>query len=96
MFIIYFSTLVRNTIARVISAIADLEVELNTWPELQPWLSATLISAESVQREIGSFVLFTSVETFINHEPTLIKQFLIVFKSLIADSSFEVCTTTLR
>jgi hypothetical protein len=60
------SKLVRNSAARVIAAIAGIEMSMGTWPELFPFLQSTCASPEVVHREVGSFILFAVLESIVD------------------------------
>ncbi|KAF8329441.1 ARM repeat-containing protein [Cantharellus anzutake] len=89
--------IVRHSFSRVISVIAELELGVNQWPELLPWLQQTTSSPSVVHREVGIFVLFTSLETIVDANPTSPMSFIQHFTTLIQDpESLEVRVTTLR
>lgn len=95
--IILFSPIVRHAISRVIAAIAEIELSASTWPALLPWLNQTTSSPNVVHREIGIYVLFTSLEAIIDATPTSIMQFIQHLSTLIQDpASLEVRSTSLR
>lgn len=93
----FFSNLVRHSIARVIAVIASIEVRQNTWPALLPFLQQSCTSQQVVHREVGSFILFTVLESIVEgfekHLPGLFE----LFRGLLADpESSEVRITTVR
>ncbi|TIB97245.1 ARM repeat-containing protein [Wallemia mellicola] len=91
------SNLVRHSCARVISAIAEIELPLNTWPDLLGYLTQASTSANAAHREIGIFVLYALLETIIegfeSHLPSL---FALFAKSITDPESLEVRVTTLK
>ncbi|TIB06359.1 hypothetical protein E3P96_00536 [Wallemia ichthyophaga] len=91
------SNLVRHSCARVISAIAEIELPLNTWPDLLSYLTQASTSPNSAHREIGIFVLYALLETIIegfeSHLPSL---FALFAKSISDPESLEVRVTTLK
>ena len=94
---VFVRPLVRHAISRVISVIAELELGASHWPELLPWLQQTTSSPSVVHREVGIFVLFTSLETIIDANPTSPMSFIQHFTTLLQDpESLEVRVTTLR
>lgn len=95
--IICSSNLVRHAAARVIAAIATIEVPQGTWNQLLPWLRETCLSREVSHREVGSFILFTVLESIVEgfqaHLPGLFE----LFQGLLVDpESIEVRITTVR
>ncbi|CAK5267635.1 unnamed protein product [Mycena citricolor] len=75
------SHLVRHSVARVIAAIANIEIPLGTWPELLGFLTHLCLPA-SAATGIGIFMLYT---------------FFTLFSQLLADpESIEVRITTVR
>ena len=91
------SNLVRHSCARVISAIAEIELPLNTWPDLLSYLTQASSSANAAHREIGIFVLYALLETIIegfeSHLPAL---FALFAKSITDPESLQVRVTTLK
>ncbi|KAI9847990.1 MAG: hypothetical protein M1838_000689 [Thelocarpon superellum] len=54
--------LVRHSAARVISAIAKIDLDDGEWTELPGILQAAATSADAAQREVGVYILFTLLE----------------------------------
>ncbi|KDR80526.1 hypothetical protein GALMADRAFT_240827 [Galerina marginata CBS 339.88] len=89
--------LVRHSAARVISAIASLEVSHGTWNELLPFLQQTCTSPQVAHREVGSFILFTVLENIVDEYSQQLANLLDLFRGLLADpESIEVRITTVR
>jgi hypothetical protein len=92
-----FSKLVRHSTARVIAAIASIELPVGTWSQLLPFLLQTVQSSTTTHREVGSFILFTIVETIAETSTQHLQEFLQVFQTLLADpESLDVRITTVR
>lgn len=92
-----YSKLVRHSSARVVAAIASIEIPLGQWNELLPFLEQTCTSPSVAHREVGSFILFTVleniVEGFESHMTSLFK----LFETLIVDpESADVRITAVR
>jgi hypothetical protein len=58
----FHSGIVRHSIARVIAAIANLELEMKTWPDLLPFIHKSCISSTADHRATGIYILFTILE----------------------------------
>ena len=56
------STLVRHSSARVVSAIAKLDLDDGEWAELPGFLQQAATSQQAAQREVGVYILFTLLE----------------------------------
>ncbi|KAJ1653577.1 hypothetical protein IWQ61_006328 [Dispira simplex] len=59
---------VRHTLARVISAVAELDLPLNRWDDLLPLLFQLSNSTDAGQRETGIYVLYTIFEVIADGE----------------------------
>ncbi|KAL7280928.1 hypothetical protein ACG7TL_005876 [Trametes sanguinea] len=91
------SNLVRHSTARVIAAIASIEMPLGTWPQLLPFLEQTCLSAQATHREVGVYILFTILENIVEGFETHIQSFFKLFEKLLQDpESAEVRITTVR
>lgn len=89
--------LVRHSAARVIAAIAGIEMEHNTWPTLLPWIQETCLSPNVAHREIGVFVLYSVIESIMDSSTSAIPQFLQLFEKLLQDpESNNVRVTAVR
>ena len=89
--------LVRHAAARVVAAIASIEIQNGTWPQLLPLLHQACSSSEVGQREVGVYILFTVLETIVEGFQEQLQSFLTLFSQLIVDSeSIEVRITTVR
>ena len=60
-------TLVRHSSARVISAIAKIDLEDGEWPDLPNLLQQAATSQTARHREVGVYVIFTLFETIGDH-----------------------------
>ncbi|KAI0310316.1 armadillo-type protein, partial [Amylostereum chailletii] len=71
--------LVRHTTARVIAAIADIEVPMQTWDQLIPFLEEICVSPQASHREAGLYMLVTLLgdvgEGFQSRLPRLLQLF---------------------
>lgn len=93
----YLSKLVRHSSARVIAAIASVEVPLGQWNELMPFLEQTCTSSNVGHREVGSFILFTVLENIVEGFESHMQSLFRLFEQLIADpESLEVRITAVR
>lgn len=91
------SKLVRHAEARVISAIAQIEMPLGQWNELKPFLSQCLVSQQVQQRELAIFILFTVLESIVEGFQDHMKELFGLFQALLQDpESAEVRVTTVR
>ena len=96
-FVFFFSNLVRHSIARVIAVIASIEVPNNTWPALRPFLQQSCTSQQVVQREVGSYILFTVLESIVTGFQEHLSGLFDLFRGLLVDpESSEVRITTVR
>jgi positive regulator of sigma E activity len=92
-----FSNLVRHSIARVIAMIASIEVPQNTWPALLPFLQQSCTSQQVVHREVGSYILFTVLESIVEGFESHLHGLFELFRGLIVDpESSEVRITTVK
>lgn len=55
--------LVRHAASRVITAIAKIDVQNGDWPDVVDVLMRAATSPDRRQREVGTYVLFTSLES---------------------------------
>ena len=91
------SHLVRYSTARVIEVIASIEVPEHTWPALLPFLQQTCASRQVLQREIGSFVLFTVLKTIVEASREDLTHTFDLFCGLLVDpESLQVRITSFR
>ena len=91
------SKLVRHSTARVVAAIANIEVPLGNWNQLFPFLQTRCASPQVAHREVGIYTMYTEleniVEGFENYLPTLFS----LFGNLLQDpESLEVRIATVR
>ncbi|KAJ8095137.1 hypothetical protein PM082_010359 [Marasmius tenuissimus] len=91
------SNLVRHSAARVVAAIAAIELPAGTWNDLLPFLQQTSSSSNASHREVGVYMLYTSleniVEGFQDHLPSLFQLF---SQTLNDPESTEVRITTVK
>jgi hypothetical protein len=89
--------LVRHSISRVIAVIAFIEVPQNTWPALLPFLQQSCTSQQVVHREVGSYILFTVLESIVTGFQEHLSGLFDLFRGLLVDpESSEVRITTVR
>jgi len=93
----FISNLVRHSAARVIAAIASIEVSQGTWNQLLPFLQQTCSSDNVLHREVGSYILFTVLERIVvgfqDHLPHLFQ----LFGNMLNDpQSIDVRVITVR
>ncbi|KAF9462876.1 armadillo-type protein [Collybia nuda] len=91
------NNLVRHSAARVVAAIATIEIPLGTWSQLLPFLHQTCISSDKVHREVGIYILFTVLENIVEGFQEHLQSFFKLFEQLLVDpESIEVRITTVR
>ncbi|RDX41000.1 ARM repeat-containing protein [Polyporus arcularius HHB13444] len=91
------NNLVRHSTARVIAAIASIEIPLDHWPNLLPFVQQTCVSPQAVHREVGIYILFTVLESIVEGFETHLQSFFKLFGELLNDpESAEVRVTTVR
>ncbi|KAF8202536.1 armadillo-type protein [Pholiota molesta] len=91
------NNLVRHSTARVIAAIATIEVPQGTWNQLLPFLQQTSTSPNVAHREVGSFILFTVLESIVEGFQSHMSGLFELFGRLLVDpESIEVRITTVR
>ncbi|CAE6471646.1 unnamed protein product [Rhizoctonia solani] len=95
------ASIVRHNIARVISAIAQYELQGGskqvTWPELIPWVEAACVAGTAAHREVGVYVLFTIMDSLMDEITERLATFFNLFGNLIRDpESAEVRVTSVR
>lgn len=91
------SNLVRHSAARVVAAIASIEIPLGTWAQLLPFLHQTCVSPEVAHREVGIYILFTVLENIVEGFQEHLQSFFKLFAQLLTDpESIEVRITTVR
>ncbi|EKM50327.1 uncharacterized protein PHACADRAFT_178877 [Phanerochaete carnosa HHB-10118-sp] len=89
--------LVRHSSARVVAAIASIEIPLGQWTELMPFLEQTCTSTNVAYREVGSYILFTVLENIVEGFESHMQSLFRLFEQLIADpESLEVRITAVR
>ena len=91
------SNLVRHSTARVIAAIASVEVPLDQWNDLLPFLEQTCRSPNVTHREVAIYILYTVLENIVDGFENEVIQLFALFEVLVADpESLEVRVTTVR
>ncbi|KAG8884617.1 hypothetical protein FRB98_002297 [Tulasnella sp. 332] len=91
------ASIVRHSMARVISSIANIELPLDTWPDLLPFLQQATSSPTATHREVGIFVLFSVLEAVIDALKEQTSSLFTIFSQLLVDpESTEVRVTTVR
>ncbi|KAH9941479.1 ARM repeat-containing protein [Amylocystis lapponica] len=91
------NNLVRHSAARVVAAIAAIEIPLGQWPSLLPFLQQTCQSPQAVHREVGIYILYTILENIVEGFESHLQSFFKLFESLLNDpESAEVRITTVR
>ncbi|TFK29742.1 importin beta-4 subunit [Coprinopsis marcescibilis] len=88
--------LARHSAARVIAAIASIEVPAGTWPSLLPLLEDACQSSEAGHREVGSYILFTVLENIVEGFQEHLGKLFSLFERLLQDPSIEVRITIVR
>lgn len=93
--------IVRHAIARVISAIAQYELQGGTkgitWGALIPWVEHSCVAEQAAHREVGVYVLFTILDSLMDEVSERLTTFFALFDRLIQDSdSAEVRVTAVR
>jgi importin-4 len=95
--LLFSRNLVRHSISRVIAVIAFIEVPQNTWPALLPFLQQSCTSQQVVHREVGSYILFTVLESIVTGFQEHLSGLFDLFRGLLVDpESSEVRITTVR
>ncbi|KAI0259373.1 ARM repeat-containing protein [Gloeopeniophorella convolvens] len=91
------NALVRHSTARVIAAIAGIEIPVGGWPRLLPYLHETATSPQAAHREVGVYILYTVLETIVEGFQEHLQSFFKLFEGLLQDpESAEVRVTTVR
>lgn len=91
------SALVRHSTARVIAAIAGIEIPVGGWTQLLPFLHETATSSQVAHREVGIYILYTVLETIVEGFQEHLQAFFKLFERLLQDpESAEVRVTTVR
>jgi hypothetical protein len=91
------NALVRHSTARVIAAIAAIEIPVGGWVQLLPFLHETATSSQAAHREVGVYILYTVLETIVEGFQEHLQTFFKLFEGLLQDrESAEVRVTTVR
>lgn len=93
----FHSNLVRHAAARVVAAIASIEVIHGTWPELLPFVNQACHASQASHREVGIYILYAvlenAFEAFQKHLPAIFK----LFEQTVVDpESIDVRITTVK
>lgn len=92
-----YSSLVRHATARVIAAIAEIEIPVGQWPTLFPALLQAATSTVVAQRETGAFALCTILEKTGLEMQDQLPDFFKLFSGLAHDNdSLEVRVISVR
>ena len=87
----------RHTTARVIAAIAGIEIPNRNWDQLIPFLTETCVSSQASHREVGIYILFTVLENIVEGFQNQLPALMQLFENLLRDpESKEVRVTTVR
>lgn len=91
----------RQSLARVISAVAELLLPISQWPELTTHLYQWSTSSNSQHREIGVFVLYTVFDSVVDamqdQLDAMLEQLFGLFSKTINDpESYNVRVVTLQ
>ncbi|EGW35331.1 ran binding protein [Spathaspora passalidarum NRRL Y-27907] len=78
---------IRHSSARVIAAIAEIDLEKGQWEQLLPTLVEAIQGSDVQIREMGVFTLYTILETQIPSLTPHIDGFLTLFAGLLSDTS---------
>ena len=90
-------SIVRHSLARVISAIAAIEMPHGQWNGLLPFVENACRSMESRHREIGAFILFSILEVVVEGLQNQVEAFLQLYATLLQDpQSLDVRIVTVR
>ncbi|KAI5807953.1 armadillo-type protein [Peziza echinospora] len=79
------NALVRHSSARVISAIAKIDLPAGEWQDLPLFLSQAATSAKSEDREVGVYILYTLLETLEDAVADRSQEFFALFSQTIND-----------
>ncbi|KAH9847616.1 ARM repeat-containing protein [Lenzites betulinus] len=91
------NNLVRHSTARVIAAIAYIEMPVGTWPQLLPYLEQTCISPQAAHRDVGIYILYTVLENIVDGFESHLQSLFKLFAGLLNDpESTEVRITTVK
>ena len=89
--------LVRHSSARVVAAIASIELSEGTWPQLFPFIEGACTAPDVQTREVGSYLLFAVLESFGEGIGEHMQSFFKIFEILLQDpESIEVRVTAAK
>lgn len=81
----------------MIAAIASIEIPKGSWTDLLPFLQQTCVSPTVAHREVGSYILFTVLESIVEGFQSQLNGLFALFSNLLKDpESIEVRITTVR
>ena len=90
------STLVRNSISRLIAQIASIEIPKSSWNELLGFLNSCCHSPSSDHRLVGVYVLYNLFEVIADHLAEHLNELFKMFLNTLNDpESLKVRVTTL-
>jgi hypothetical protein len=88
--------LTRHSAARVISAIAAIDFQDGQWADLPGYLQQACASPDARHREVGTFIIMTTLESIGDAFPGKVSDLFKLFGSLLQDpESSEVRTNTM-
>ncbi|THU97754.1 ARM repeat-containing protein [Dendrothele bispora CBS 962.96] len=91
------SNLVRHSAARVVAAIAAIEIPAGHWTQLLPFLQQTCTSSNVSPGEVGMYMLYTALENIVEGFQDHLGSLFQLFSQTLADpDSIEVRVTTVR
>ncbi|KAL5537253.1 hypothetical protein ACEPAF_1076 [Sanghuangporus sanghuang] len=91
------SKLTRHAEARVIAAIAAIELPLQQWNDLLPLINRCCTSPQVQERELGIFLLFTVLESIVEGFSQHVRELFNLLQQLLQDpESAEVRVTAVR
>ncbi|OAP65280.1 hypothetical protein AYL99_01252 [Fonsecaea erecta] len=90
------SPLVRHSSSRLISTIANIDLDDGEWPELPGMLQQAATSSNAAERAVGVYVLYSILETMGDGFSSKFKELFTLFSNTIKDpESLEVRVNTL-
>lgn len=94
---VFSSKLVKHAAARVIAAIASIEISHNTWPQLLPFLNQACHAPDASQREVGVYILYVVLENSYEHLHKHIGAIMKLFEQTVNDpESIDVRVNSVR
>lgn len=90
------SIIVRHAIARVVTEIANLDLQSNSWPEFLPFVFELIASQDALQRESATFILYNCFDAVIDYAMDQMTQILVLMKVALIDDAFPVCINAMQ